>query len=130
MKNEDVLADLNIQQFNLTSGESIIGLVKSVEGNMVIVEKPLEIARTVHNGLDAHFFSAYMPLSETKIIKINYNNIVAVGDVTSDVKEKYIRACLTADDDSDFEDAEDDLDDQALEIPNAIFNIKSGKIYH
>ena len=124
-----VLEDLNIQQFNLTSGDSIIGLVKSVEGNMVIVEKPLVISRTVNGGMEAHYFSVYMPLSESTLIKVNYNNIVAVSDVTDLIKEKYIRTCIEDDMDNTNDD-DDELDEFDSDEPHEISVIKNSIIYH
>ena len=124
------LGDLNIQQFNLTSGDSIIGLVKSVEGNMVIVEKPLVISRTVSGGMEAHYFSVYMPLSESTLIKVNYNNIVAVSDVTDLIKEKYIRTCIEDDMDNTNDDDDDALDEFDSDEPHEISVIKNSIIYH
>lgn len=125
-----LLEDLNIQQFNLSSGDSIIGLVKSVEGNMVIVEKPLVISRTVSGGMEAHYFSVYMPLSESTLIKVNYNNIVAVSDVTDLIKEKYIRTCIEDNMDNTNDDDDDELDELDSDEVHEISVIKNSIIYH
>lgn len=124
----DPLSELNIQQFNLSSGDSIIGLIKSISGTLVVVEKPLSISRSVSNGMEAHYFSVYMPLSESNMIKINYSNIVAMSDVSDEIKEKYIRTCL--DDDADeTEDTDDVYSDDEIEIPTETTVIKN-KTYH
>ena len=123
---KDVLGDLNIQQFNLASGDSIIGLVKSVEGNMVVIEKPLAISRTVSGGMEAHYFSVYMPLSESTMVKVNYNNIVAVSDVTDEIKEKYIRTCIEDNED----DTTDDSDEFESDEPQEASTVKSNRTYH
>jgi len=124
----DPLSELNIQQFNLSSGDSIIGLVKSISGTLVVVEKPLSIARSVSNGMEAHYFSVYMPLSESNMVKINYSNIVAMSDVSVEIKEKYIRTCL--DDDEGVDDDNDDgYENDEIETPTETIIIKN-RTYH
>lgn len=124
----DPLSELNIQQFNLSSGDSIIGLIKSISGTLVVVEKPLSIARSVSNGMESHYFSVYMPLSESNMVKINYSNIVAMSDVSVEIKEKYIRTCL--DDDEGVDDDNDDgYENDEIETPTETIIIKN-RTYH
>lgn len=88
------LEEYEIQHIKLTSGDEVISIVSGREGNNTLLEYPMKLNHYMHNDNEVYYFTEYMPMSETDIVYLNSDNIVAFSLVQESVKEKYVRACL------------------------------------
>ena len=94
------LEEYEIQHIKLTSGDEVISIVSGREGNNTLLEYPMKLNHYMHNDNEVYYFTEYMPMSETDIVYLNSDNIVAFSLVQESVKEKYVRACLKSKADS------------------------------
>jgi len=94
------LEEYEIQHIKLTSGDEVISIVSGREGNNTLLEYPMKLNHYMHNENEVYYFTEYMPMSETDIVYLNSDNIVAFSLVQESVKEKYVRACLKSKADS------------------------------
>jgi len=60
------LDDIDIRVFKLTSGEEIISLVSSTEGDKVYLEFPLQVHKRVMKDTHAFAFSDWQPLGNAQ----------------------------------------------------------------
>ena len=51
------LTNMDIQQFRLSDGSEIIGYINSIEGAMILMERPMLIGRLQNQGeMETYFF--------------------------------------------------------------------------
>ena len=127
MTEQDPLDTMDIQHIRLTDGQEIIAYINSVDGAMIITERPMLINSIQNNGYDTYFFIKYMPFAEINIVKINSKNVIAASTVRNDIKERYIQAAIKQDIDHEEEDLEPDLTDDEMDLN---FMDSPSKKYH
>ena len=110
----DELEDIDIQHLKLADGSEIIGYINSIDGNMVLLERPMLLGKIVREDFETFFFSKFMPFAENNIVKVNLRNIIATCQVTNDVKERYIHAAVNQHR-HDTEVEHDDIDEPNIE---------------
>ena len=120
IEEQDSLAQMDIQHFILSDGAEVIGYINSMEGAMVLVERPMLLGKVKNGEFDTFFFTRYMPFSEGNIIKINSRNIISTCQVRTDIKERYILSALRPDNYHEEEPIDDDLVD--MESPSKVFH--------
>ena len=125
MKENDPLDEMDIQHVKLSDGSEIIAYINTIEGNMIIAERPMLINSVkTTNGYDTYYFTKYMPFAKVNLIKLNSRNVISASEVNSGIKEKYIKAALRSEveDNSDYDDSEElsdeDMDLNFMESPS------------
>lgn len=86
--------NLNIRQFKLISGESIIALVNSNNENNYVIERPVIVYANMIGGYQ---FSDWFPFSNQKVYTLHKYNIVGDVSIVDDVKATYVKFALTLD---------------------------------
>lgn len=85
------LQELNIRQFKLVSGESIIALVSHDNANNYVIERPVVVYANMVGGYQ---FADWFPFSKQKVYSLAKFNIVGDVSVIEDVKATYIKFAL------------------------------------
>lgn len=85
------MEELNIRNFRLINGDSVLALVSSNNDDNYLVEKPVAIQPTVIGG---YKFSPWFPFTDQKMFTINKDNIVGESNVATEIKEEYIKYVL------------------------------------
>lgn len=98
---------LNIRQFKLISGESIIGLVNQNNDNNYIIERPVIVYPNMVGGYQ---FADWFPFSDQKVYKIDKFNIVGDVSIVKDVQEVYIKYALSKKEIPPFQSHEELMD--------------------
>ena len=118
---EDPLDDMNIQHIKLSDGGEIIAYINTTEGASIIVERPMNLNLvTTTNGYDTYFFTKYFPFAKDNLVKLNSRNVISASEVTTEIKEKYVRATIRNEIESN-EDLNTNLDDGSDEDMNLNF---------
>jgi len=108
------LNDIDIRVFKLSSGEEIISLVSSTEGDKVYLEFPLQVHKRVMKDTHAFAFSDWQPLGNAQNkVTVNMTHVISHAYAEDEVKERYIRMCLQLK--NHYEDNDDDDDDTTLD---------------
>lgn len=113
---KDDIEDLNIRHIKLTSGDEVIALIAGIDttNQLVHVERPMAIHSTIENDKEKYYLTDWMPVSKSNIAHISSMHIIAQTEVTTDMKENYIRFCLGIKE-PEYTD-ELDLDDDPIEL--------------
>ena len=113
------LTNMDIQQFRLSDGSEIIGYINSIEGAMILMERPMLIGRLQNQGeMETYFFQRFMPFAGDAIVRVSLRNIIATCKLSDDLKERYVIAAIQNQEDdelSEWEDS-DDFEDLLDEI--------------
>lgn len=88
------MENLNVRQFKLISGETIIALVNSNNENNYVIERPVIVYANMIGGYQ---FADWFPFSNQKVYTINKYNIVGDVSIVDEVKATYIKFALTLD---------------------------------
>lgn len=102
--------ELPIRHIKLSNGDQLVSYVNSSSvGETILLEHPclLNLFKEKDSTL-TYYFTRYMPLSNTGLVHVNGANIVAYTNVTQDVQDRYIRAALKYNDNSEEEDYEEE----------------------
>ena len=127
---EDPLDDMNIQHIKLSDGCEIIAYINTTEGASIIVERPMNLNLvTTANGYDTYFFTKYFPFAKDNLVKLNSRNVISASEVTTEIKEKYVRATIRNEIASN-EDLNTNLDDDSNEDMNLNFMKSPSKKLH
>lgn len=119
MENKNLLDDIKIMHFRLSDGYEVIAHVTSSSDANFITERPMLINSIHNDGYDTYFFTKFMPFSENNLVKINTRNIIAICDVSDDIKEKYIRAATGTHETKEYSDlSEEDVNLNMMESPS------------
>ena len=95
---EDPLDDMDIQHIRLSDGNEIIAYINSIDGAMIVMERPMILNLAMQaNGNDTYFFTKFMPFAKSSLVKLNSRNVVSATEVRNDIKERYIHAALKSD---------------------------------
>jgi hypothetical protein len=117
IEENDSLEDMDIQHVKLSDGSEIVTYINSTEGASIIVERPMNLNLvTAANGYDTYYFTKYFPFAKNNLVKLNSRNVISASEVTSEIKEKYIRAALRSDNTSDIDNGMEDLDDEDMDL--------------
>lgn len=126
------LNDIDIKVFKLSSGEEVISLVSSVEGDEYKLEFPLEVHKQVRQSTHAFAFSDWQPLGRPDLdVSLSKTHVISVAVAEDEIKERYIRMCLQLKnhyDQSEEEDEDDSVSDEQLE--EFMTDVAKAKIYH
>ena len=127
---EDPLDDMNIQHIKLSDGGEIIAYINTTEGASIIVERPMNLNLvTTANGYDTYFFTKYFPFAKDNLVKLNSRNVISASEVTTEIKERYVRATIRNEIESN-EDLNTNLDDDSNEDMNLNFMESPSKKLH
>lgn len=88
------MENINVRQFKLISGETIIALVNSNNENNYVIERPVIVYANMIGGYQ---FADWFPFSNQKVYTINKYNIVGDVSIVDEVKATYIKFALTLD---------------------------------
>ena len=88
------MENLNVRQFKLISGETIIALVNSNNESNYVIERPVIVYANMIGGYQ---FADWFPFSNQKVYTINKYNIVGDVSIVDEVKATYIKFALTLD---------------------------------
>ncbi len=92
---ENVLDTINIQHLKLVSGDEVVGLIRAMEKDRLVIESPLSLNMMPTLGdTESFFFTEWMPMSDNNVISIYINSIVATTPCNDLFKEHYIRTAL------------------------------------
>ena len=116
MTEKDPLDTMDVQHLRLVDGQEIIAYINSVDGAMIITERPMLVHSIQNKGFDTYFFSKYMPFAELNLVKINSRNVIAATRVRNDIKEKYIQAAIETSKSRDDEDMDIDLTEEEMDL--------------
>lgn len=93
---EDVVKDLPIRQFKLMNGDEIIALVTSMNESNYIVDRPFKINKQ-HTNNDSYQLIPWFDLSLSNRFTIDKSMVVAHANVTTSIKETYIKFAVPTD---------------------------------
>tara|TARA_B100001093_G_scaffold477300_1_gene504437 strand:+ start:2905 stop:3309 length:405 start_codon:yes stop_codon:yes gene_type:complete len=85
------MENLNIRQFKLVNGETIIALVNSDNQSNYLVERPVIVYSNMMGGYQFH---DWFPFSPQKIFTIQKGNIVGDVSLMDDIKATYVKFAL------------------------------------
>lgn len=127
------LADIDIKVFKLSSGEEVISLVSSTDSDVYKLEFPLEVHKQVKNTTHAFAFSDWQPLGRPDLdVTLNKGHVISVAIAEDEIKERYIRMCLSLK--NHYDEAEPD-DDEDLSISDEqmeefMSDVAKRNVYH
>ena len=87
------MEELNIRNFKLINGDSIIALVSNDNRDNYMVERPVSVYSTMIGGYQ---FSPWFPFSDQKRYSIDKHNIMGSSSVVDSIKKEYIKYALSA----------------------------------
>ena len=117
IEENDPLDTMDIQHVKLSDGSEIVTYINSTEGASIIVERPMNLNLvTTANGYDTYYFTKYFPFAKNNLVKLNSRNVISASEVTSEIKEKYIRAALKSDNTSDIDNGMEDANDEDMDL--------------
>ena len=111
------LDDMDVQHIKFADGSEIVAYINKIQGAYIIVERPMNLNLvTAANGYDTYYFTKYFPFAKNNLVKLNSRNVISASEVTSEIKEKYIRAALRSDNTSDIDNGMEDLNDEDMDL--------------
>ena len=117
IEENDSIEEMDIQHVKLSDGSEIVTYINSTEGASILVERPMNLNLvTAANGYDTYYFTKYFPFAKNNLVKLNSRNVISASEVTSEIKEKYIRAALRSDNTSYIDNGMADLDDDDMDL--------------
>ncbi len=87
------MEDLNIRNFKLINGDSIIALVSSDNNDNYMVERPVSVHSNIVGGYQLR---PWFPFSDQKRYSIDKHNIVCDSSIIDQMKVEYITYTLSA----------------------------------
>ena len=125
------LNDIDIKVFKLSSGEEVISLVSSVDGNEYKLEFPLEVHKQVRQSTHAFAFSDWQPLGRPDLdVTLSKTHVISVAVAEDEVKERYIRMCLQLKNHYDDVDEDEDVSVSDDQLEEFMTDVAKAKIYH
>ena len=125
------LNDIDIKVFKLSSGEEVISLVSSVDGDEYKLEFPLEVHKQVRQSTHAFAFSDWQPLGRPDLdVTLSKTHVISVAVAEDEVKERYIRMCLQLKNHYDDVDEDEDVSVSDDQLEEFMTDVAKAKIYH
>tara|TARA_B100000683_G_scaffold18630_1_gene18312 strand:- start:12895 stop:13284 length:390 start_codon:yes stop_codon:yes gene_type:complete len=125
------LNDIDIKVFKLSSGEEVISLVSSVDGDVYKLEFPLEVHKQVRQSTHAFAFSDWQPLGRPDLdVTLSKTHVISVAVAEDEVKERYIRMCLQLKNHYDDVDEDEDVSVSDDQLEEFMTDVAKAKIYH
>ena len=125
------LNDIDIKVFKLSSGEEVISLVSSVDGDEYKLEFPLEVHKQVRQTTHAFAFSDWQPLGRPDLdVTLTKTHVISVAIAEDEVKERYIRMCLQLKNHYDDVDEDEDVSVSDDQLEEFMTDVAKAKIYH
>ena len=125
------LNDIDIKVFKLSSGEEVISLVSSVDGDEYKLEFPLEVHKHVRQTTHAFAFSDWQPLGRPDLdVTLSKKHVISVAVAEDEVKERYIRMCLQLKNHYDDVDEDEDVSVSDDQLEEFMTDVAKAKIYH
>lgn len=125
------LNDIDIKVFKLSSGEEVISLVSSVDGDEYKLEFPLEVHKQVRQSTHAFAFSDWQPLGRPDLdVTLSKTHVISVAIAEDEVKERYIRMCLQLKNHYDDVDEDEDVSVSDDQLEEFMTDVAKAKIYH
>lgn len=125
------LNDIDIKVFKLSSGEEVISLVSSVDGDEYKLEFPLEVHKQVRQSTHAFAFSDWQPLGRPDLdVTLSKTHVISVAVAEDEVKERYIRMCLQLKNHYDDVDEDEDVSVSDEQLEEFMTDVAKAKIYH
>lgn len=125
------LNDIDIKVFKLSSGEEVISLVSSVDGDEYKLEFPLEVHKQVRQSTHAFAFSDWQPLGRPDLdVTLSKTHVISVAIAEDEVKERYIRMCLQLKNHYDDIDEDEDVSVSDDQLEEFMTDVAKAKIYH
>ena len=125
------LNDIDIKVFKLSSGEEVISLVSSVDGDEYKLEFPLEVHKQVRQSTHAFAFSDWQPLGRPDLdVTLSKKHVISVAVAEDEVKERYIRMCLQLKNHYDDVDEDEDVSVSDDQLEEFMTDVAKAKIYH
>ena len=125
------LNDIDIKVFKLSSGEEVISLVSSVDGDQYKLEFPLEVHKQVRQTTHAFAFSDWQPLGRPDLdVTLSKTHVISVAVAEDEVKERYIRMCLQLKNHYDDVDEDEDVSVSDDQLEEFMTDVAKAKIYH
>lgn len=125
------LNDIDIKVFKLSSGEEVISLVSSVDGDEYKLEFPLEVHKQVRQTTHAFAFSDWQPLGRPDLdVTLSKTHVISVAVAEDEVKERYIRMCLQLKNHYDDVDEDEDVSVSDDQLEEFMTDVAKAKIYH
>ena len=125
------LNDIDIKVFKLSSGEEVISLVSSVDGDEYKLEFPLEVHKQVRQTTHAFAFSDWQPLGRPDLdVTLSKTHVISVAIAEDEVKERYIRMCLQLKNHYDDVDEDEDVSVSDDQLEEFMTDVAKAKIYH
>jgi|SaaInlV_110m_DNA_1040235.scaffolds.fasta_scaffold00098_54 hypothetical protein len=88
--------EVDIRHIKLVTGEEVISLVLEVtEGGVMVLSSPLQLHIIKKEDIYGYTFSPFMPLGVDGEVLVLVSNIVAFTYVTDDIRDEYINASET-----------------------------------
>jgi len=117
IEENDSLEEMDVQHIKFADGSEIVAYINKTQGAYIIVERPMNLNLvTAANGYDTYYFTKYFPFAKNNLVKLNSRNVISASEVTSEIKEKYIRAALRSDNTSDIDNGMEDLNDEDMDL--------------
>lgn len=130
IEENDSIEEMDIQHVKLSDGSEIVTYINSTEGASILVERPMNLNLvTAANGYDTYYFTKYFPFAKNNLVKLNSRNVISASEVTTEIKEKYVRATIRNEIESN-EDLNTNLDDDSDEDMNLNFMESPSKKLH
>lgn len=125
------LNDIDIKVFKLSSGEEVISLVSSVDGDEYKLEFPLEVHKQVRQSTHAFAFSDWQPLGRPDLdVTLSKTHVISVAVAEDEVKERYIRMCLQLKNHYDDVEEDEDVSVSDDQLEEFMTDVAKAKIYH
>ena len=125
------LNDIDIKVFKLSSGEEVISLVSSVDGDEYKLEFPLEVHKQVRQSTHAFAFSDWQPLGRPDLdVTLSKTHVISVAVAEDEVKERYIRMCLQLKNHYDDVDEDENVSVSDDQLEEFMTDVAKAKIYH
>lgn len=125
------LNDIDIKVFKLSSGEEVISLVSSVDGDEYKLEFPLEVHKQVRQTTHAFAFSDWQPLGRPDLdVTLSKTHVISVAVAEDEVKERYIRMCLQLKNHYDDVGEDEDVSVSDDQLEEFMTDVAKAKVYH
>ena len=85
------MENLNIRQFKLVNGETIIALINTDNKSNYLIERPVIVYSNMMGGYQFH---DWFPFSPQKMFTLQKDNIIGDVSIMDDIKATYVKFAL------------------------------------
>jgi|TARA_B110000908_G_scaffold170815_1_gene231477 hypothetical protein len=92
---KEAAAGLDVKQFKLMNGETVLGIVKEETRTTLIIESPIELLESYEDDTYRYGFKHWFEFSVNDEATLFKSSLVALSDINNNIKESYLKVIIS-----------------------------------